>query len=538
MAMFEGEKRSVEQDRSRGAVPGEKESVLVLGAGRSGVAAARLAASFGALVTLKDENEHCLSPGQVEELEREGIRLDLGEALRPMDFGGASKVIVSPGLPPEKWSGQKVPPEDRRVMGELEWAAALSSFPLLAVGGTNGKSTTSALSAHLLRACGLSVFLGGNYGVPLSEAVLSERLRSLKGLPGQYDAGVVEISSFQAETMSPIRSWFDPVVHLFLNITPDHLDRHPSEEAYRRAKWQSFRGLSPSHFTVFNGDPQSGLSPLRRTPGRPAFFFASREGVSPDLPAEEVPVLVLSEDGKTGTLSGFPEMKGNPEVWDLGSFSLPGLGNRQNLVASLLGVLLFQYEMRPKDPSASGLSGQDSIFPEKPFLLGALSSFNGLPHRMEVIAEKGDIRYINDSKATNVDATLMALRGFARGKGMSGKEIRSRHLLLIMGGRDKGASYSPLVEPVLESVRVLIVLGEARDLISQALADSCEIVPVDSMRMAVEVAVRTARAGDTVLLSPGCSSYDMFHGYEERGNVYTMLVREALGLYQGEAGVR
>ena len=517
------------------ATPKEKEQVMVLGAGRSGISAARLAVYLGGDVTLKDENIDCLSPLLKEQLSKEGIHLDLGKVLKPLDFGTATKVIVSPGLPPEKWSGLAVPEYDSRVIGELEWSSALSPFPLLAVGGTNGKSTTSALAAHFLRACGLSVFLGGNFGTPLSEAVLSERRRLAEGLSPEYDAGVVEISSFQAETMSPVRSWFDPVVHLFLNITPDHLDRHPSEEAYRRAKWQSFRGISPTHFTVFNGDPDSGLYPLRKTPGRPAFFFASRKGVSPEIPVEEAPVFLLSEDGKTGKVSGFPGQNGETEIWPLDGFSLPGLGNRQNLAASLLGTLIFLNEQRKIGKLQTPASGE-TPFPEKTLLLKSLSGFRGLPHRMEVVAEKNGICFINDSKATNVDATLMALKGFsARSGSKGGDEADPRSLILIMGGRDKGASYFPLASPVKDLVRVLIVLGEARELIAKSLSAFCETIPVSSMKMAVDVAMSKGRDGDTVLLSPGCSSYDMFHGYEERGNAFSMLVREALGVYGGGA---
>ena len=533
MAVSETRKLSNLSGNQEEAIPKEKEQVMVLGAGRSGVAAARLAVYLGGDVTLKDENRDCLSPLLKEQLSKEGIHLELGEVMKPCDFGNATKVIVSPGLPPEKWSGLTIPEHDRRVIGELEWASALSPFPLFAVGGTNGKSTTSALAAHFLRACGLSVFLGGNFGIPLSEAVLSERQRFSQGLPFEFDAGVIEISSFQAETMSPVRSWFDPVVHLFLNITPDHLDRHPSEEAYRRAKWQSFRGMSPSHFTVFNGDPESGIYPLRKTPGRPAFFFASRKGISPELPVEEAPVFLLSEDGKVGRISGFPGQNGGTELWHLDGFSLPGLGNRQNLAASLLGVLIFLKEQRKTEKLAPD-SPVGSPFPEKQVLLKSLSGFKGLPHRMEVVAEKNGICFINDSKATNVDATLMALRGFFQGNEEKRAESgESRSLILIMGGRDKGASYVPLAAPVRDLVRVLIVLGEAREMISRSLSSFCETISVSSMKMAVDVAISKGRAGDTVLLSPGCSSYDMFHGYEERGNAFSMLVREGLGVYSG-----
>ncbi len=535
MAVSETQNLSSLPGKQEEATPREKEKVLVLGAGRSGVAAARLAVYLGGDVTLKDESGDCLLPVLKEQLVGEGIQLDLGNVMKPLDFGAASKVIVSPGLPPEKWSGHPIPEHDSRVIGELEWASALSPFPLFAVGGTNGKSTTSALAAHFLRACGLSVFLGGNFGTPLSEAVLSERQRISQGLSPEYDAGVVEISSFQAETMSPIRSWFDPVVHLFLNITPDHLDRHPSEEAYRRAKWQSFRGISPSHFTVFNADPDSGLYPLRKTPGRPAFFFASRKGVSPEIPVEEAPVFILSEDGMTGRISGFPGQNGGSEVWEFEEFPLPGLGNRQNLAASLLGTLIFLKEQRKLHNVLTPTQG-DSPFPEKQLLLKSLASFKGLPHRMEIIAEKDGVCFINDSKATNVDATLMALKGFSSpidGKKSDSSDARS--LILIMGGRDKGASYLPLSAPVQELVRVLIVLGEAKDLIARSLSSFCETISVSSMKMAVEIAISKGREGDTVLLSPGCSSYDMFHGYEERGNAFAMHVREALGVYGGVA---
>ncbi|OOH73272.1 UDP-N-acetylmuramoyl-L-alanine--D-glutamate ligase [Leptospirillum ferriphilum] len=468
-------------------LPPAGETITVIGAGRSGVAAARLARALGYRVRLLDEGP--VPPKEKKLLQEEGVEVQEGRAFDAREILSLPFVIVSPGVPPRKWAGQEAPLYIRNVMGEMEWASSWTAVPLVAVGGTNGKSTTSALLAHFLEAAGERVFLGGNFGTPLSDMVLSER-RGSSPLP---TVAVVELSSFQAETMGIFR----PVVNLLLNITPDHLDRYLSVDHYRNAKWNAFQTMEKESFTVLNRDPACGVyPPFSPISSRLAWFYGSK-GSCPDRTGG----LILEGDALSATLDG---IEGLPPIsWNLEKFPLEGMGNRQNLAASLLGAVLY-LKATGKHPE------QVTTVLEE-----AAASFRGLPHRMEVVGEWKGIRFINDSKATNVDATRLALEGYAG---------HSPFVHLILGGRDKGAPYAPLREGIRTSVKSIAVLGEARDKIREELGSLVPLRMCESLEEAVDVAAGQASEGDRVLLSPACSSYDMFHGYEERGAVFRSIV--------------
>ncbi|MHB1285348.1 MAG: UDP-N-acetylmuramoyl-L-alanine--D-glutamate ligase [Leptospirales bacterium] len=477
-----------EQSRFR-MKPGDP--LTILGAGRSGIAAARLARLQGHPVRLVDEG-HGLSGELRDSLNQLGVTIDLDHPITPEWVASLPFVIVSPGLPPMKWAGEEAPLFRENVIGELEWAAMQTSLPMIVVGGTNGKSTTSALLAHLLESVGERPFLGGNFGTPLSEMILE----SLESGASRYTSCVIEISSFQAETLG----FLSPRVNLLLNVTPDHLDRYPSFEAYRSAKWNAFRTQSPETWAILNGDPGAGILPVPDLPCRVAFFRLDPERSSGSLPG-----LVMSRNGALATLGGIP---GSSRIsWHTDHFSLEGHGNRQNLAAALLGAALFVLDR------GGGLSGTETAF-EK-----ALASFRGLPHRMEPVGEWKGIRFINDSKATNVDSTRLALRGFR-------ESPPSVHL--ILGGRDKGAPYHPLREEIVRSVKSIVALGEAKDRIQRELGNLVAFQCVQSLEEGVEWALKMAVSGDRILLSPACSSYDMFHGYEERGAVFRKIVERAI----------
>ncbi|MCL4461517.1 MAG: UDP-N-acetylmuramoyl-L-alanine--D-glutamate ligase [Nitrospirae bacterium] len=477
-------------------LPPDGEIITVIGAGRSGVAAARLSRNLGYRVRLMDEG---IASSEAIALSREeGIEVLEGHPLAAREILSLPFVIVSPGIPPRKWADREAPLYHERVVGEMEWASFWTSVPLIAVGGTNGKSTTSALLAHLLSAAGEQVFLGGNFGAPLSEMVLMERRA---GAP-LHSVAVVELSSFQAETMGDFR----PMVNLLLNITPDHLDRYASVENYRMAKWRAFLPMGAPDFSVLNRDPACGVFP---PPGalssRMAWFYGSR-GPCPD----EEGGLVLDGETLCARLSG---IEGLPFLsWNLKGFSLEGMGNRQNLAAALLGAILYLHRAgkRPEDFTS--------------VLEKAVTSFRGLPHRMEVVGEWQGIRFVNDSKATNVDATRLALEGYV------GQEPVVH---LILGGRDKGAPYAPLRAGISRAVKSIVALGEAREKIREELGDLVSLTLADSMEDAVELAAGQAVGGDRILLSPACSSYDMFHGYEERGRVFRSIVENWIRRREG-----
>ncbi|MHB1605137.1 MAG: UDP-N-acetylmuramoyl-L-alanine--D-glutamate ligase [Leptospirales bacterium] len=466
--------------------------LTILGAGRSGIAAARLGRFLGHPVRLVDE-ETGMSREMFDSLTRLGISVDLGVPVTPDWVSGLEFAIVSPGLSPMKWAGEAAPLFRRNIVGELEWAAMQTTLPMVVVGGTNGKSTTSALLAQLLEAGGERPFLGGNFGTPLSELVLD----GLESDRSRYTAAVVELSSFQAETLGTLK----PRVNLLLNVTPDHLDRYPSFEAYRQAKWNAFKTQSADSWAVLNGSPGTGIIPIPVLPCRTA-FFSLEPG---DLP-ENAPGILLSRGGDEARLFGIP---GSPETrWDTRRFTLEGEGNRQNLAAALLGAVLF---LQDRGAALSGL--------KKPFE-EAVASFRGLPHRMEAVGEYAGVRFINDSKATNVDSTRLALRGFREG---------NPSLHLILGGRDKGAPYEPLREGIIRAVKSIVAIGEARDRIRKELGDVVPLREAGSLEEAVKMALAEAVPGDRVLLSPACSSYDMFHGYEERGQVFREIVQRIIG---------
>lgn len=467
--------------------PGEP--VVVLGAGRSGIAAARLAHFLGHPVLLVDEGSALPEAIRLDLAER-GIRFELGDAIRADWVATQKKIIVSPGIPPKKWAGVDAPVFRDNVIGEFEWAASLTDIPMAVVGGTNGKSTTSALVAHILSAAGEDPFLGGNYGVPLSEMVLEVR----EGRK-HYKSIVAELSSFQAESLGNLEPW----VNLILNITPDHLDRYPNYESYRKSKWKAFETQSRESWAVLNGDPASGVSPIPTLPCRSAFFYVGdRDPESQTYTTR----LRVSEDGAHAEIRGSSEI--SPEPWDTSGYRLSGYGNRQNLAASILGATLF---LRRKGHSASKI---------KATVERALSTFAGLPHRMELVAEWRGVRFYNDSKATNVDATRLALRSFRGGK-------PSVHL--ILGGRDKGAPYSPLRDEIRSVVKSIVAIGEARGAIRDALVGLVPFRMAGTLEDAVKTAAEGSQPGEVILLSPACSSYDMFHGFEERGDRFREIVK-------------
>jgi UDP-N-acetylmuramoylalanine--D-glutamate ligase len=465
------------------------EPVVILGAGRSGIAAARLARFLNHPALLVDEGNDFPEAARLD-LSRRGVRFELGNAIKPEWVATQKKVIVSPGIPARKWAGEDAPVFRENVIGELEWAASMTDIPMAVVGGTNGKSTTSALMGHLLSAAGEEAFLGGNFGTPLSEMVLDVREGKKR-----FKALVVELSSFQAESLGNL----DPWVNLLLNITPDHLDRYPTFESYKSAKWKAFETQSRESWAILNGDPKFGVLPAPSHTSRNATFLVGEEVGEAESYGTR---LILSEDGRRAIIRGSSEIF--PEPWDTSGYRLSGYGNRQNLAAGLLGAILF---LRRKGHNVTQM---------KKTLEAALSTFPGLPHRMELVGEWKGVRFFNDSKATNVDATRLALRGFHG-------EKPSVHL--ILGGRDKGAPYSPLREEIRLTVKSIVAIGEARGKIRDALVGMVPFRMAGSLEDAVKTASEGTLPGEVVLLSPACSSYDMFHGFEERGDRFREIVK-------------
>lgn len=439
--------------------------VVVVGFGKSGQAVTRLLLVKGAEVIVSEARpREALPPSFLASMEVQGVIFETG-GHNPDTFKKADLIVISPGVPQSV-----VAPALKKgipLLGELELAYQLLKTEerdnLIAITGTNGKTTTTAMVSELLKLAGFRVFTGGNYGIPLSEFVLS-------GI--KVDKLVLEISSFQLETIVE----FSPKIGLLLNITPDHLDRYNSMEEYAYFKYRLFEKQNNQDWAVLPLEEPFFRVFRELVRGKPLFFAENRkEQASAYLEGEEV-VLSLEKE----------------ERYSLSSFKLLGVHNRLNLACALL---------------VGRLAGADREACEK-----LIENFVGFPHRLEYVGTFGGVTFVNDSKATNVDATLQAL------KGLPGP------LILILGGRHKGSSYAPLKELIREKVRILILMGEARYIILEELGGTVETYLEENLYSAMRKVFEIAIPGDIVLLSPACSSHDQFRDYHERGEVFRELV--------------
>lgn len=445
----------------------EGKKILIVGAGKTGLATGRFLAGRGAKVTLADIKTAGELTENLKELDHE-INLFLG-GYPPVTPALWDLVVVSPGVPPTAPPIKEARETGVPVTGEIELAFRLTRAPLVAITGTNGKTTTTALTGEIFRQAGYCTLVGGNIGVPLIDKV--EAL-------GPEDVIVAEVSSFQLATTES----FCPRVAVILNITPDHIDWHGSFEAYVEAKSRIFREQGPTDYTVLNFDDPVTAGLAGRTPGR-VIFFSRRHRVDKGACVQAGKVVLRDADGSR-------------EVCAVQDLFLPGAHNLENALAAAAAAW------------AMGVGVEH--------IAQALRTFRGVAHRLELVAEYGGVKYINDSKGTNPDATMRALDAYGV------------PIVLIAGGRSKGSSFASFAAKVKEKVRVLILIGESAGEIEAAVrAQGFEnILRAATLPEAVKIAHRTARPGEVVLLSPACASWDMFANYEERGNLFKKVVRE------------
>jgi UDP-N-acetylmuramoylalanine--D-glutamate ligase len=434
-------------------------SVVVVGLGKSGVAAARACVRLGARVTANDTKSRAALGEIVTTLESEGVTVVCGGHANA-GIERADLVVVSPGVPSfpalEAAARAGVP-----IWGEVELAtrALAHPAPIVAIGGTNGKSTVTSLIGELLAADGRRVFVGGNLGDPLADRI-----------DEPFDVVVLEVSSFQMERVEQFR----PAVSLLLNVTPDHLDRYVDIEAYAHAKGNAFARQTADDLAVVPVGDAVCLAQARRGRAKTATFGV---GGDADVNADAI------VDRATG------------ERYERASIALAGGHNALNVAAAIAAVRPFG--VRPED------------------IRRVLREFRGLPHRTAFVAEIDGVRYYDDSKGTNVGAAVSALDGLGEPKAV-----------LIAGGRDKGGAYDPLVGALREKGRAAVLLGEAADRIALAIADAVPTVRARTIDDAVRESARLAVRGDAVLLSPACSSFDMFRDYKHRGDEFVRAVRE------------
>ncbi len=460
------------RDAGQEAVEPLPGKVAILGFARSGRALAEALRDRGIEVAVGDDRSEDAFP-ESRQLRERGVAFSFGgPAVSLLD--GAGWLALSPGVPltaplVEAARRRRIP-----VLAEFEiaWriaeAEAEGENRWVAVTGTNGKSTTTAWIADALRRAGRPVALAGNIGVPLS-SFLSERT------PRDF---VCELSSFQLETVDR----FAPRVGVLTNITPDHLDRYPDFDSYARAKQRLFARQGSRDFSVVNADnpPAAGCP----TPGRRVPF--SRAG--------RVDGGAWVEEGRIVAEIGGQRR----EVVEAGRLALPGAHNLENALAVTAAALCLE------TPDHA--------------IRDSLTRFAGLPHRSELVAEARGVRWINDSKGTNVDATRKGLEGFPNGS-----------VILILGGRDKHGDFPSLVPVVARAARRVLTIGEAAEPIGRALEGLVEIERVGTMENAVLRASEIARPGETVLLSPACASFDAYANYEERGHHFATLARAVAG---------
>ncbi len=447
--------------------------VGVIGLARSGRAAAQLALKRGMAVFASDGGGSDEARAAATLVRRLGGQAEVGghtaEKLAACDL-----LVVSPGIAPN--APILVEPRVRAVprVSELEFAFRQLSSPVIAVTGTNGKSTTTALAAHLLRQAGLDAPAAGNIGVALSEVALRDTAP---------DWVVVEASSFQLADVDT----FAPAIGIVTNLAPDHLDRYPSVRAYYADKARLFANASPASRWILNGDEREVLALPGEAPGRRYLFRTESSLAAGEEGAViEKDVLTLRLDGGTTPLVRSEELR------------ILGVHNRANALAAALAATLAGVAVGP--------------------VREGLRTFAGLEHRMEVVGERDGILWINDSKATNVASALVSLRSM------------TRPTVLLLGGRHKGEPYTSLLPALRDHARAVVAYGEAAGEVATDLGDAVPVERVEgSFANVVERAARLARPGDAVLLAPACASYDMFENYEERGRRFKALAMGGVG---------
>jgi len=446
--------------------PFAEKPVIVAGAGRSGLLAARLLAGEGARVTLRDDRPRA----DVEASLREPIPAGIA-FLRGMpgeeEARGSALLVVSPGVPRERLPLSALAAAGVPVWGELELGFRRFQGKVAAITGTNGKSTVTTIVGGMASGAFPRVFVGGNLGTPFVAAA-----------GALCDWGVVEVSSFQLESIGSFR----PRVAALLNLTEDHRDRYAAKEAYFEAKMAIFRNQGPSDTAVVNADDPEVTARLGSIRARLLPFSVSRE----------------LEEG--AFLSGGEMVLRRPsgeERYPREVLKIPGLQNVENALAAI--AIARSMEIPP------------------PAVLAELARFPGLPHRVEFVRSVAGVSYYNDSKGTNVGAVLAALDGFPD------------PVVLIAGGKDKGVDFRPLRGALGRKARAVVLLGEASHRMARELAGAAPITVAGTLAQAVRAAAEAARAGDAVVFSPACSSFDMFRNFEERGEAFRKAVEELPG---------
>ncbi len=439
--------------------------VLVVGLGKSGLAAAHFLQARGARVTVSDARPATLIADLPELLEHDFMVEAGSHGL--LTFRRQDLIVVSPGVPLTTPALTQVRALGAHIIAELELGAQFLKGEVVAVTGSNGKTTTTTLIGEILKAAGRPALVGGNIGRPVT-ALVDE------STPESWS--VLEVSSFQLETVEA----FKPKIAMVLNITPDHLDRHGTFEVYAGLKARITEFQTAEDFLVLNGEDKNCQMVAAKTKAQ-VFWFSTRRPIKQGAFVHGESILFVPREGA------------KPEpVMPVAEIPLAGAHNRENVLAAVCAARL------------AGVEAET--------IREAVGRFKAVEHRLEFVREAGGVRYYNDSKATNVDATLKAVEAFAGG------------VHLILGGKDKGSDYRVLDPLLRERVKTVITIGSAAEKIERQLDGVVKIERAETLERAVALAHEAAVAGDTVLLAPACASFDQFENYEQRGRVFKELV--------------
>ena len=449
-------------DRATIEIRGKK--IVILGLALSGAAAAKLAVRQGADVFVSDNQDTLALQGTLTDLKALGIPGELGQ--HSDQIYDADLWIISPGIAQDSELVQKAQSNDIPIVSEIEFSSWFTEAPILAITGSNGKTTTAHLLAEMIQTDDLHGALAGNVGIPFAEMVLEDL-----GNPDPKRVWVLEISSFQMEFIEH----FKPYIAIFLNITPDHLNRYPSMKEYIAAKMNMWSRQTAEDFIVYNADDTILVEEIAESTSRKIAFGL---GHHPEAIFQPNRTKIYTEEHAT--------------LIEMNQLALPGKHNLANALAAA---------------TAAHLMG----VPNKS-IAATMSQFSGVPHRLEPIAEINGVTYINDSKATNLDAVQVALESF------------TQPIILLLGGLDKGGDFRSLLPHTHNNLKEVIAFGQAKELILTALRDAVRSTSVMDLKEALELAQNCSQPGDVVLLSPGCASFDQFKNFEERGDHFRSLV--------------
>jgi UDP-N-acetylmuramoylalanine--D-glutamate ligase len=442
----------------------KEKRVLVVGLGRSGVASALFLKSRGARVTVSDAKSEDQLRAEIPVLLDHGIAVETGRH-GERTFQNQDLIVVSPGVPVDAQPLVQARALGESVIGEIELATEFLPGPVVAITGSNGKTTTTTLVGEILSKAGLKTLVGGNIGTPAISLV--ERAT-------QDSVTVLEVSSFQLETIRKFR----PKLAVVLNVTPDHLDRHRTFEAYAGAKARIFENQESQDFAVLNADDPTCVAMASKT--RAQVFWFSRK--------EEVQQGSFVRQGTIHVRRGGTEH----EIMPVSEIPLKGAHNVENVLAAICTA-----EVMDCAPAQ---------------IRNAVREFKAVEHRLQYVATVRGVEYYNDSKATNVDATIKALESFPG------------NIHLILGGKDKGSDYTVLNNLLHERVKCVYTIGAAAEKIQKHISGAVKISASGTLEKAVQQASASAQGGDIVLLAPACASFDQFKNYEHRGRVFKELV--------------